>query len=99
MCRSGCWRILRCRPNRSGSPVVRFYAPHILEVTGQALQPCSALEAKFFVKIITGDLESYNRILTEFVLKAPEVASVHSGIVLEEIKHTTALPLPQHARK
>lgn len=55
--------------------------------------------ADYLLKIITDDLESYNRILTEYLLKAPEVASVHSGIVLEEVKNKTALPLPRQFRK
>jgi Lrp/AsnC family leucine-responsive transcriptional regulator len=55
--------------------------------------------ADYLLKVVTEDLQSYNRILTEYLLKAPEVASVHSGIVLEEVKRTTALPLPRQCRK
>ena len=51
-------------------------------------------EADYLVRITTGTLESYNRILTEYLLKVPEVAAVRSSLVLEETKHTTALPLP-----
>jgi Lrp/AsnC family leucine-responsive transcriptional regulator len=61
------------------------------------VQECCKItgDADYLLKITTSDLKSYNRILTEYLLKAPEVASVRSGIVLEEIKNTTALPLPQ----
>ena len=45
------------------------------------------------LRVITADLQSYNRLLTEYLLKASEVASVRSSIVLEEIKRTTAVPL------
>jgi Lrp/AsnC family leucine-responsive transcriptional regulator len=65
------------------------------------VQECCKItgDADYLLKITTSDLKSYNRILTEYLLKAPEVASVRSGIVLEEIKNTTALPLPQPKTK
>lgn len=49
--------------------------------------------ADYLLKIVASDLHAYDRILTEYLLKAPEVATVRSGIVLEEVKKTTALPL------
>ena len=60
------------------------------------VQECCKItgDADYLLKIITNDLKGYNRILTEYLLKAPEVASVRSSIVLEEIKRTTNLPLP-----
>jgi Lrp/AsnC family leucine-responsive transcriptional regulator len=60
------------------------------------VQECCKItgHADYMLKIITNDLKGYNRILTEYLLKAPEVASVRSSIVLEEIKRTTNLPLP-----
>jgi Lrp/AsnC family transcriptional regulator, leucine-responsive regulatory protein len=62
------------------------------------IQECCKItgDADYLLKITTGDLNSYNHILTEYLLKAPEVASVRSSIVLEEIKRTTLLPLPPH---
>jgi Lrp/AsnC family transcriptional regulator, leucine-responsive regulatory protein len=59
------------------------------------VQECCKItgDADYLLKITTSDLKSYNRILTEYLLKAPEVASVRSSIVLEEIKNTTDLPL------
>ncbi len=58
------------------------------------VQECCKItgHADYLLKIITNDLKGYNRILTEYLLKAPEVASVRSSIVLEEIKRTTNLP-------
>lgn len=60
------------------------------------VQECCKItgDADYLLKVITNDLKTYNRILTEYLLKAPEVASVRSSIVLEEIKRTTKLPLP-----
>lgn len=60
------------------------------------VQECCKItgHADYLLKIVTNDLKGYNRILTEYLLKAPEVASVRSSIVLEEIKRTTNLPLP-----
>jgi len=61
------------------------------------VQECFKLtgDADYMLRIITSDLQSYNRILTEYLLKAAEVAAVRSGIVLEQVKRTTALPLPK----
>lgn len=53
-------------------------------------------EADYLVKFQTTSLEDYDRILTEQLLKAPEVASVRSSIVLDQVKSTTELPLPRH---
>lgn len=60
------------------------------------VQECCRLtgDADYLLRVITTDLQSYNRILTEYLLQAPEVATVRSGIMLEEIKRTTAVPLP-----
>ena len=60
------------------------------------VQECCKItgDADYLLKIATSDLGRYNHILTEYLLKAPEVASVRSSIVLEEIKRTTLLPLP-----
>jgi Lrp/AsnC family leucine-responsive transcriptional regulator len=61
------------------------------------VQECCKLtgDADYMLRIITSDLLSYDRILTEYLLKATEVATVRSGILLEQVKRTTALPLPK----
>jgi DNA-binding Lrp family transcriptional regulator len=59
------------------------------------VQECCKLtgDSDYLLKIATRDLQDYNRILTEYLLKSPDVATVRSGIVLEEVKRTTSLPL------
>ena len=66
--------------------VLRF--PEILEcysVTG---------EADFVLRIVAKDLKTFADFLSERLLRVPGVRSVRSSIVLHQIKHTTALPLP-----
>lgn len=66
--------------------VLRF--PEILEcysVTG---------EADFVLRIVARDLKAFADFLSERLLRVPGVRSVRSSIVLHQIKHTTALPLP-----
>ncbi|HLY56101.1 MAG TPA: Lrp/AsnC family transcriptional regulator [Stellaceae bacterium] len=60
------------------------------------VQECCKLtgDSDYLLKIATRDLADYNRILTEYLLKSPDIATVRSGIMLEEVKSTTALPLP-----
>lgn len=78
---------------------IRAFSQRLLRLP-EVLECCKLTgTADYMLKIITDDLESYNRILTEYLLKAPEVARVHSGIVLEEVKHTTALPLRGRGRR
>lgn len=50
-------------------------------------------DADYLLKICTRDLETYNRLLTNQLVVAPEVAQVRSSIVLESLKYTTELPL------
>ena len=49
--------------------------------------------ADMILKVATRDLASFNRLLSEAILAAPEVATAQSSIILEEVKSTTALPL------
>lgn len=51
-------------------------------------------EADIILKVATRDLASFNALLTSRILAAPEVATARSSIILEEVKSTTALPLP-----
>ncbi|MHB8529398.1 MAG: Lrp/AsnC family transcriptional regulator [Caulobacteraceae bacterium] len=50
--------------------------------------------ADYMLKVVTIDLEHYDRLLTENFLKRGDVSSVRSNIVLDQVKMTTALPLP-----
>lgn len=49
--------------------------------------------ADMILKVVTRDLESFNYLLTQQILRAPEVATAQSSIILEEVKSTTAVPL------
>lgn len=50
-------------------------------------------EADMILKVATKDLQTFNSLLTQKILGAPEVATAQSSIVLETIKSTTNLPL------
>ena len=65
---------------------IREY-PEVLEcytVTG---------EVDFILRILTRDMQSYERFLRDHLLQMPTVAEVHSTIALTQVKYTTALPL------
>ncbi|MFM7029163.1 MAG: Lrp/AsnC family transcriptional regulator [Chakrabartia sp.] len=49
--------------------------------------------ADILLKVATRDLASFNRLLTEKILAAPEVATAQSSIILDNVKSTTSLPL------
>jgi Lrp/AsnC family transcriptional regulator len=50
-------------------------------------------EMDFLLRIVTRDIESYERFLRETLLQMPSVQEVHSHIALSQVKRTTALPL------
>ena len=50
-------------------------------------------EADLILKVATRDLASFNQLLSHCILAAPEVATARSSIILDEVKHTTALPI------
>lgn len=47
----------------------------------------------FLLRIVTPDLEAYERFFFERLSQLPDVQEVTSSIALTEIKHTTALPI------
>lgn len=49
--------------------------------------------ADMILKVVTRDLDSFNYLLTQQILRAPEVATAQSSIILEDVKSTTSLPL------
>ena len=49
--------------------------------------------ADMILKVATHDLESFNHLLTQRILGAPEVATAQSSIILEDVKSTSSLPL------
>lgn len=56
---------------------------------------CQALagSSDMILKVATHDLASFNQLLTQRILAAPEVATAQSSIILENVKSTTRLPL------
>ena len=50
-------------------------------------------EMDFLLRIVTRDIEAYERFLRETLLQMPSVQEVHSHIALSQVTHTTALPL------
>jgi Lrp/AsnC family leucine-responsive transcriptional regulator len=65
--------------------------PEILE--------CHALtgEADYLLKIAVADLKSFSDFLGETLMRAPEVATVRSSIVLNSVKSTNEYVLPDPA--
>ncbi|WP_341367202.1 Lrp/AsnC family transcriptional regulator [Yoonia sp. BS5-3] len=49
--------------------------------------------ADYILKIRCADVESYERFMTQSLLRSPLVKSVVSSFSLKELKYTTALPL------
>ena len=50
-------------------------------------------EMDFLLRIVSRDIESYERFLRSTLLQMPSVQEVHSHIALSQVKFTTALPL------
>ena len=47
----------------------------------------------YFLRIVVPDMESYERFLSQKLLKEPVVASVNSRFSLRRVKYSTALPV------
>ncbi len=47
----------------------------------------------FLLRIVTPDLEAYERFFFERLSQLPDVQEVTSSIALTEVKHTTELPI------
>jgi Lrp/AsnC family transcriptional regulator len=50
-------------------------------------------EMDFVLRIVTRDIQSYERLLRDHLLQLPHVGEVHSTIALTQVKYTTQLPL------
>jgi DNA-binding Lrp family transcriptional regulator len=66
--------------------------PEILE--------CYAItgDADFILKVHVPNIRAYDRLLNEVIFRIPGVKHVKSSFTLREIKHDTALPLPEEKR-
>lgn len=54
-------------------------------------------DSDYLLRIVAPDLRAYARLMNTEVLGHGDVSSVRSSVVLDRIKHTTALPLAQAA--
>jgi Lrp/AsnC family transcriptional regulator len=52
-------------------------------------------EIDFLLRIVTRDVEAYEKLFFEKLSQLPGVQELKSSVALSEIKHTTALPLSQ----
>ncbi|MFT5442611.1 MAG: Lrp/AsnC family transcriptional regulator [Myxococcota bacterium] len=50
-------------------------------------------EVDYLLHVVTRDIRSYEQFLRNHLLQLPSVREVHSQIALNELKHTTRLPL------
>ena len=48
----------------------------------------------YLLRIVTEDVQSYERFLRDKLTQLPSVAEVHSRIAITQVKYTTAVPLP-----
>ena len=51
-------------------------------------------DADFILRVVTEDIESFDRFLEEFLFGLEGIAQVRSNIALRQLKFDTALPLP-----
>jgi DNA-binding Lrp family transcriptional regulator len=52
-------------------------------------------DADFILRVVTSDIESFDRFLEEFLFGLEGIAQIRSNIALRELKFATALPLPE----
>ena len=59
------------------------------------VQECYTLtgEMDFLLRVVTADMEAYERFFFDHLSQLPGVGEVHSSVVMSEIKYTTAYPL------
>lgn len=50
--------------------------------------------ADYLLRVVVPDLESYQKLLTEFVAKIPGIGNIQSSVALKQVKYKTALPVP-----
>ena len=50
-------------------------------------------DSDFLLRVVTGDIASYDRFLETFIFSLPGIGQVRSNIALREIKYEVALPL------
>ena len=48
----------------------------------------------YLLRVVTSDLDAYQRLITDFIAKIPGVGNIQSSIALKQVKYKTARPLP-----
>jgi len=56
-------------------------------------------EVDYLLQVVTRDIRSYENFLRNELLQLPTIREVHSQISLNELKHTTQLPLFQDGKR
>ncbi len=73
--------------------VSRFH--HRMCALDQVVDCCATTgEADYLLRVVARDLRSFSALINQELLGHGDISSVHSSVVLERIKRTTALPLP-----
>ncbi|MBT3629506.1 MAG: Lrp/AsnC family transcriptional regulator [Rhodospirillaceae bacterium] len=59
---------------------------------------CHAMsgERDFVLRIAAPDIDSYHLFVRERLIHLPYIASINSSFMLKQVKHTTALPIPEN---
>ena len=50
-------------------------------------------KADYLIKVVTSDIKAYDEVLQQRIFRLPGVASVHTSVVLREVKDEVSLPL------
>ena len=68
---------------------------HRMSALDQVVDCCATTgDADYLLRVVARDLRSFSALINQELLGHGDIARVHSSVVLERIKRTTALPLP-----
>jgi Lrp/AsnC family leucine-responsive transcriptional regulator len=79
----------------SYAPEVVTGFQHRMSALDQVVDCCATTgDADYLLRVVARDLRSFSAFINQELLGHGDIAKVHSSVVLERIKRTTALPLP-----
>jgi len=79
----------------SYAPEVVTGFQHRMSALDQVVDCCATTgDADYLLRVVAHDLRSFSAFINQELLGHVDIAKVHSSVVLERIKRTTALPLP-----
>lgn len=79
----------------SYTPEVVTGFQHRMSALDQVVDCCATTgDADYLLRVVAHDLRSFSAFINQELLGHGDIAKVHSSVVLERIKRTTALPLP-----